>query len=257
MLADGLGNWENDANSSYLWMKDNYSSEVLGTKMSDAAYFGLPAFLGVSLQASSTLPGTDVRNEVTSLMSFAMWNRAKMVYKVYEKADEFHDATGMNPFQDPNIRDMAMQAVAPRAMIRAMSVTEEDYVRSMSTGYPQVRDVSGVGRMLHGMGINAVELESMQEASQVLYKHEEKMNATVRGLGRAYYDAITEGDTEEATRIVTRSIGLGVPLDKVARSAMAIRKREEAGDILSRYSNVNQAETRSALAQGEVFETPE
>ena len=248
-IADGIGNWENDANSSYLWMQDNWSPEL-----SDAAYFGLPSFLGVSLQASSTLPGTDVRNEVTSLFSFAMWNRAKMLYKVYEKADEFQDATGMNPMQDPNVRDMLMQAVTPRAFIRAMSITEEDYVRSMSTGYPQVRDVSPVGKMLHGMGVNVVEIESMQEASQILYKHEEKRAATIRGLGRAYYDAISDGDTEEATRVIERSIGLSIPLDRVARSAMAIRKREETGDILSRYSLAGQAEARSALAQGQAEE---
>ena len=258
-IADGLGNWENDANSSYLWMKENYSDHVPGTdtKMSDAAYFGLPAFLGVSLQASSTLPGTDVRNEVTSLMSLAMWNRAKMMYKTYEKADEFHDATGMNPFQDPNIRDMAMQATMPRFMIRAMSLTEEDYVRSMSTGYPQVRNVSPFGRLMHGMGVNVVEIESMQEASQVLYKHEEQMNAKVRGLGRAYYDAISNGDTAEATKVVHTALGLSIPLDKIARSAMAIKKREETGDILSRYSLAGQAEARSAMAQGETFEVPE
>jgi len=262
-LADGLGNWENEANSSYLWMKENYSDKVPGTdtQMSDAAYFGLPAFLGVSLQASSTLPGTDVRNEVTSLMSLAMWNRAKMIGTTLMKANEFHSATGMNPLQDPNIRDMGMQALTPRFFIRAMSITEEDYVRSMSTGYPQVRDVSGVGRMLHGMGVNVVEIESMQETSQLLYKHKEKMDSTVRGLGRAYYDAITEGDSEEAQRIVTRAIGLSVPLDKVAKSAMAIKKREETGDILSRYSLADQAYARSVMQRqedtGEVVEGQE
>lgn len=242
-LADGLGEWENEANSSYLWMMQNYSD-----KLADGLYFGLPAFLGVSLQASSTLPGTDVRNEVNSLFSFAMLNRASMLWKAVGEGWEYHQATGANPFSDPNVRDMFVAAAAPRLFIRAMSTTEDDYIRSMGTGYPQAREISPVGRMLHRAGMNIVEVERYQEASQELYAHEQKMNTMVRSLGRNYYNAMREDDYREMDRIVNQAIAMSVPLDKVARSAMTIQKREEQGDLLSRYSLSAQAEARSAVA---------
>ena len=243
-MADGLANWENEANSSYLWMEKNF-----GDTLADPLYFGLPAFLGVSLQASSTLPGTDVRNETASLFSFAIWQRGQMLGKAIGKGLEYHDATGSNPLQDENVRAMLQQAATPRAWTRAMSVITGDYAESMSTGYPMIEgeNVGYTGKMLQGIGMNSLEIARAQEASQVLYRHEEKMKAAISGLGRGYYNAISDGDGEEADRIIQRTIAMHVPLDSVMKSAMAIRTREQGSDILSRYSNVGQYEARQAL----------
>jgi hypothetical protein len=242
-LADGLGNWENEANSSYMYMEKNF-----GSTLADPLYFGLPAFLGVSLQASSTLPGTDVRNETSSLFSFAIMQRATMLGKAVGKGWEYNEATGNNPLQDSNVRDMLVQATAPRAMIRALSVVEGDYVKSMSTGYPMMdgENVGYVGKMLHGLGMNSLDIAKAQEASTVLYRHEEEMKSAISGLGRGYYNAVSDGDTEEAQRILHRVIAMHVPLDSVMKSAMAIREREEGSDILSRYGSLGQYEARKA-----------
>jgi len=242
-MADGLGNWENEANSSYLYMQKNF-----GDTLADPLYFGLPAFLGVSLQASSTLPGTDVRNETASLFSFAIAQRAAMLGKAAGKGYEYAMATGNNPMNDSNVRDMFFQAATPRAFIRAMSVVEGDYVKSMSTGYPMLggENVGYVGKMLQGLGMNGLEVAKAQEASQSLYAHEEKMRSAISGLGRGYYNAIADKDGEEAHRIIQRTIAMHVPLDSVMKSAMAIRQREESSDILSRYSTLGQYEARTA-----------
>jgi len=149
---------------------------------------------------------------------------------------------------DGNVRDMFFQATTPRAFIRAMSVIEGDYVKSMSTGYPMLEgeNVGYVGKMLQGMGMNDLEIAKAQEASQVLYAHDEKMKSAISGLGRGYYNAISDGDHEEAQRIIQRTIAMHVPLDSVMKSSMAIRKREESSDILSRYSLQGQIEARQA-----------
>jgi len=243
-MADGLGNWENEANSSYLYMQRNF-----GSHLADPLYFGLPAFLGVSLQASSTLPGTDVRNETASLFSFAIMQRATMLGKTVGKAWEYSEATGNNPMQDENVRAMLQQAATPRAWVRAMSVISGDYVESMSTGYPMIEgeNVGFVGKMLQGVGMNSLEIARAQEASQVLYRHEEKMKSAISGLGRGYYNAISDGDRDEAQRIIHRTIAMHIPLDSVMKSSMAIRSREEGSDILSRYGAKSQIEARQAL----------
>jgi hypothetical protein len=243
-MADGLGNWENEPNSSYLWMEKKF-----GDDLADPLYFGLPAFLGVSLQASSTLPGTDVRNETASLFSFAIMQRATMLGKAIGKGMEYHEATGTNPMQDENVRAMLQQAATPRAWIRAMSVVSGDYVESMSTGYPMMdgQNVGYVGKMLQGAGMNSLEVARAQEASQVLYRHEEKMKSAISGLGRGYYNAISDGNGDEANRIIQRTIAMHVPLDSVMKSAMQVQNNEEGRDILSRYSATGEYEAREAL----------
>ena len=58
LMADGLARWQSDLPSSFLWLQENWQDSA------DEIYFGLPALLGASLQASSTVPGTDVRNDL-------------------------------------------------------------------------------------------------------------------------------------------------------------------------------------------------
>lgn len=240
-IADGIGNWHNDANSSFLWMEQNY-----GPDAADALYFGLPAFAEVSLQSSSSIPGTDVRNEVTSLFSFAMGRRVQMFAKAWGAADEFEEATGRPGIEDPRVRDMLFGAALPRAFVKAISATEGDYVRSMSTGDAQVRGLSPLVKFFHGAGFNMVDVERYQDAAQALHKSKDRMASKIAGLGRGYQLAEEQGDGEEMQRIIDEAILSSVPLDRVMTSA-ATRARRAEGDILSKFGTTPEFEARMAL----------
>lgn len=233
-IADGLANWNEKGSNSFLWTQKHFDPLI-----GDAVYYGLPAFMGVSLQASSAIPGTDVRNEAASLFSFAIWQRSKQMADVVAQMAVDKATTG-NAFHDDNLKDKLVGATMPRAVNKLYSAIESDYVRSMTTGSPQVRDVSPFARMLHGMGMNTVEIEQWQDASRYMYKDQERRRDIVTGLGRAYANARMNKDWDELERISMRAIAAG-EFDSVLKSAATRLRREEEGDILSRYRKSDRA----------------
>lgn len=242
-LADGLAKWYGDAPSSFLWMEENWDQGV-----SDAVYFGLPSFLGVSLQASSSIPGTDVRNEIGHLGNFVILERMRQLGQALGTAWQVQTEGGTNFLNDPNVRDQLMSALAPRAMFRVSSALEGDYIRSMRTGYPQVRGLSPAERMLHGMGFNVVDVEQQQTAAKQLFSDQQAQRDIIQAHGRLFAQAQLAGNFDEMNRIVQRATLMGWDLDAIMRSADTISRREQESDSLSRF------EENQALRYRQAFE---
>ena len=227
--ADALAKWYGESPSSYLWMQENWDGAA------DEIYFGLPALFGASLQASAAMPGTDVRNDLTHLSNFVFLERAKTAGKAVGEAWDYFDVNGKNPLQDSNIRDKMLQAFAPRAIFRGFASAEGEYVKSMATGYPQVRDVSPASRMLYGLGLNQVEIERQQVASRELWNQSETRKLKTQQLGIAYADAFLNGDPQDQMEVLNQAVALGIEQSKVVKSAQTRLRREQEGDSLSRY----------------------
>lgn len=228
--ADGLASWAEGSPDSFLWMKENWNDDA-----ADFVYFGLPAMFGGSLQASAAIPGTDVRNDLSHMMNFVIWDRAKQAGLAVGAAFDYAGATDQNALSNPNVRDQLMSAFAPRAMFRALAAAEGDYIKSMRTGYPQVRDVGPAARLLYGLGINPIEIEQHQIAARELWKDQEKRRTILDGLGNAYAQAHIAGRRDEQFEIAQRAVALGIPLDSLAKSVNTRLRRELEGDIMSRY----------------------
>lgn len=239
-VADGIASWQDGSPNSYLWMQDHWHDAA------DEIYFGLPAMFGASLQASSTMPGTDVRNDLTSLSSFVFLERAKAAGKATGAAWDYASNTGQDPLRQGNIRDGLMQAFAPRALFRAFASAEGDYIKSMSSGYPQVRDVSPLSKFFYGMGLNQVEVERQQVAARELWKDQQAQRATIQQMGIQLADAQLNGDFEEMQRISQAAMLRGVPVTSVFKSANTRLRREKQGDVLSRYKGELAAKYKSA-----------
>lgn len=231
MMADGLAKWYEDDRdtNSYLWMQEHWGSAA------DEIYYGLPAFLGVSLQASATTPGTDVGKDVSGLMNVVAWERAKQLGAAVGGAWDYAESVGKNPLNDPNIRDQLIGAVAPRAIFRAASVVEGDYIKSMRSGYPQVRGLTPLTKVLYGLGFNQLEVDREQFVSNELWKKQEVTRGQVQQLGKAFAAAQLNGDFDETTRLAQLAVMRGLPLSSVMSSANTILRREQQGDLLSRY----------------------
>lgn len=242
MLADGLAKWNSDSPDSFTWLQDHWGKDT-----GDALYFGLPSLLGVSLQASSTLPGTDVMQDITTMGNIVAWERAKAAYGAIGAAADRFSVTGDNPLKDPNIRDQMLQAFAPRAVFRAFSSVEGDYVKSMKTGMPTVRDLPPAAKLLHGIGFNAVDVEKYYITGERLFKKQQRERELIQGLGAEMAQAQLDGDAERMTLIVQRAMASGVDVSSVGKSAMTRMRRETEGDYLSRFSKADQAEARKYL----------
>lgn len=229
LFADGLARWYTDSPNSYLWLQENWPDAA------DEIYFGLPALLGASLQASATTPGTDVRNDLANLTNFVFIERAKQAVTAVRGAYDLWNNGDINALQDSNTRDQLMQAFAPRAVFRLFSSTEGEYVKSMRTGYPQQRDVSASSRFLHALGLNTTEIESQQVAARELWNDQQRRRNMIQALGTRYAEAQLVGDRDEMQLVVNRALALGVPVSSVVQSAHTRFRRETQSDSLSRY----------------------
>lgn len=243
-LADGLAKWNSDSPNSFHWLQQNWSGAA------DEIYFGLPAFLGVSLQASSTIPGTDVRNEAANMMNFVFLERMKAAGKAMGTAWEIGTTGDINALRDPNVRDQMLNALAPRAVFRAVSALEGDYIKSMNTGYPQVRGVGPSTQIMHALGLNQIEVERQQVAARKLYEDQSSEKAMVQSMGQLYAHAMQAGDVDEMTSIVNRSIALSLPLSSVMSSAQTRNRRETQGDVFDRYDAAKVMQYTQAMDLG-------
>lgn len=241
MVADGLAKWNDDSPSSFLWMQEHWHHSA------DELYFGLPALFGVSLRSSLTTPGTDVRNDLSNLSNIVLWERMKAMGKAVGAAWNYSGGTDENALRNPNIRDQLLQAFAPRAIFRAYSAMEGDYIRSMSTGYPQVRGVSGTTQLLHGIGLNTLEVDRQQTAATELWNNEEQQRGQIAALGMEFADAELRDDRDAMTEIAQRTIALGLPQSSVLQSAQTRMRREQESDSLSRFGAEDRARYMAAL----------
>lgn len=235
--ADGLARWASDSPSSFQWMQENWGKDT-----ADELYFGLPALLGMSLQASNNIPGSDIRNEMVNLSNFVFLERAKAAGKAVGDAWTLGRDGDMNALRDPNIRDKLIQAFAPRAFTKAFSAAEGDYVKSMATGYPSVREIGPSARILEGLGFNAIDVASQQLASRQLYLQKEKYDTMVRNLGERFAQGQLAKDSEEMQRVLDMAVLNSVPVTSVLKSGQNVVRRELVGDNLSRYDKAKAAE---------------
>jgi hypothetical protein len=169
--------------------------------------------------------------------------RAKQLGSSIGAAYQHYSVTGENPLGNANIRDQILAAAAPRAVSRAASVVEGEYIKSMGTGYPQIQDPSFTSRVVHGMGLNAVEIERHQVAARRLYKDQQARKMETTNAGKTYAAAIAAEDYDEADRVLTASMARGLDLSSVMQSASNYRRREE-GDLLDRYKDESAARYR-------------
>ena len=244
MLADGLAKWNSDSPNSFMWMRENW-----GEAAGDGIYFGLPALLGVSLQASSSIPGTDVTQDIESMSNIIAWQRAQAAGKAVGAAWDQWEGTGQNPLKDPNIRDKMMQAFAPRAFFRAFSSMEGDYVRSMSTGQPTVRDLPLSSRLLHSIGFNPIDIEQNYIVGESFHKMREAKRDAIQDLGEAFAQAQIAGDVETMDLVTRRAMTSGVDVSSVLRSANTRYRREMFGDHLSQYDKLDVATAEAVLGE--------
>ncbi len=239
--ADGLSSWFADEPDSYLWMQENWPDLA-----ADVTYFGPMGALGISLQASSSIPGTDVRNDMQGIFNSVVWERMTQLGSAVGEAWAYADQTGQNPMMNSNIRDAFLAAAAPRAVSRAASVVEGNYVKSMGTGYPQVQDVSYTGRVMHGLGMNAIEIEKHQVAARRLWKDQEARKQATTYHGKAFAAARAAGDSDTMHEVLLSARAKELDLHSVMRSAANFQRREE-GDLLARYKSESSQRYRRAL----------
>jgi len=169
------------------------------------------------------------------LSNFVFLERAKAAWKATGGAWEYAEQTGQNPLKNDNVRDALLQGYAPRALWRLFATTEQDAIKSMSSGYPQVRGVSDGARLAYTLGFNPVEIEAHQDEARILWKDQQAQRAAISAYGARYAQAFLGRDTDEMTRVIMEANAKGLPLTSVAKSAQTRMRRERSHDLLTKF----------------------
>ena len=187
--------------------------------LADGVFYGLPAFLGVSLQGSSAQPGANPVRDAAMYFSFAHWDRMKYLGQAIGDGFDHWQATGNSPMGSEHVRDVLVRALGPRSLYRWAQMTGEGTLQSLSTGYPVASNFSFYQRMMFRLGFNPTEVENAYQASDFLWKQQNALRSRVQEMGRAWAEATLEGDSNTLQQIMNRTFAEGVPLDSVIKSA--------------------------------------
>lgn len=205
-------------------------------QVSDGIFFGLPAMLGVSLSGSSQAPLANPMRDATQFFSLVHWDRANAASKAFAGAMDSMDATGRAPFSDANTRDQFLRAFAPKTFYRAAAAAQDGMIKSLSTGYPVLKDVGPVDRFLYTIGFNPTQVEKAYAVADEIWKDQAAMKKRVSAFGEEIAQAYAANDFAAVEEIAQRAIMMGIDLSSIERSAMArLSKAEE--DVVTRNAD--------------------
>lgn len=211
--------------------------EMFSEEHAGAMAFGLPMYLGFSLNPQGASPGANPARDVTSLFEPVMFDRMRAIFQAAGTGWDVYRVTGDHPAESPDVRRLLMEAVAPRTVMRIyQQFMRENAIASSRTGYPLKKDPSMSDRVWYSMGITTNEQQKRNFAADILYRDSERRNALTGGYGEALKDAIEAGDATTQMRLLRRAASDGLDLNSVARSA-ASRQRQGDLDALERADN--------------------
>lgn len=218
------------------------------TAISDGIYYGLPSFLGFSLQGSASAPGANPVQDASMMFSLVQYQRAKALGKAIGAAIDYTGDTGENPVRDRATRDALIQAFAPKSIIRLAQASEDGVIRSMNTGNSQAV-ATPTERMLYSLGLTPVGVAKQMDVATELYNSQEKMKAAVQTYGEAWHQATKNQNWTELQKIMLRAMASGVPLDSIIHSATAREGKEEQDALSRRFKAEEIAKMTSIIGQ--------
>lgn len=190
---------------------------------SDVAWFGLPAFLGVTLQSQLSAPFSDPVRDMTWLTNWAVLERARRVGGMMQYAMNDWRAGG-NPFENERTWDLANYAFGPRISYKILSGVQDGALRAAQNGQPIISGVGPLQELLNGIGFTPTRIARAYEASAQGFADQNARAAATSRLGEAYARALERQDWQATTFIVQRALETGADLGSVMRSA-AVRMR--------------------------------
>ena len=207
--------------------KDMYDPD--NNALTDAFYYGVPSFLGVTLQGNAALPGSNFVRDVSSMWNFSQLSQAAMMVKSVGGGIDHWRLTGQAPWEDKLWTDKFIRATGVKNAYRVRQAVGQDGIRSLNTGNPIVTDMGIGDKMLFSMGLNPVELQKEYKLNDMVRKAQSDRSKRVAVFGRQYKDALDNGDHQQAFEIINNAAASGIPIDSLERSVKNRTTRQEQG----------------------------
>lgn len=208
---------------------------TLGTA-SDAVFLGLPAFLGVSLSGNASAPGSDPARDAAQLASFPQLRRMQQLGKTMGEAFDQWGATGNHPIDSEAVRDGLTAALAPKVWSRSAQITNEDALKSLTTGKVVLNDLSLAEKMMWQAGFTPRRVGVTYEAADELWKDQNKKREAITAFGKGWMEAQAEQDWDTLNNIQEKAMILGLDISSIVRSADTQRDRRDTEQIERQFS---------------------
>lgn len=244
--ADGMARLFADKSAMQLIYENFGPANKGSTYASDGIYYGLPSFLGLSLQGSATAPGADPVRDASMMFNIVQYARMKSLGQGVGAAIDAWEADGKHPIRDRETRDAFIRAFAPRSMYRFTQALGDGVIRSLGTGN-SLAHATPAERAWFALGLNPIGVERQMAAANELYKDQAKMKAAVTQYGDLWFQASQRRDSDELHRLMIRAMAAGVPLDSIMRSATS-REAKAEDDALDRRFKAEEIAKMSAVA---------
>ncbi len=189
-----------------------------GVNMADALYFGLPGFLGVSLQNQLAAPGADPQQDVNFLFNFVGLRRAQKISTLVHYFRDEWSATG-NPLASQRTWDLMSYAMGPRVLYKLFSEVEGGALRSIRDGRSITEITNPQDRWLNALGLTPTRISRAYEVSSELFQQRNEVRAMTSRLSEAFARAVDSNDQQAMSFIITRAIETGADVHSVMRGA--------------------------------------
>jgi hypothetical protein len=215
-------------------------------KFTDAMFYGLPAFLNISLQHRASVPGAIPSNDIEQLYSIALTDRAGALGKLFMESMDRHELMGDHPANDRRVRDAMAQAFLPRTFQSAYAKTEEGGLRSIRSGNLLFSDASQFDQMANMLGVRSVDVAKAYSATRELFAEQESFRKEISYFGEVLTQARQAGDARAEWEVYRQATVAGLPWERIARSADArLAKRDT--DLIERSFEEAQRQAKLRL----------
>lgn len=221
-VADGASKWLTDKR----FMENLYAGVGQHEWAADGLMYGLPGALGVSFSSQAASPGANPMRDASMIFSFAAADRVKNLSTATKDALVAYKVSGEGPWEDQNVRNELVRALAPRTFYRSMALTQDLAVKSLSTNYDVTKGLGLGGAALYAAGFNPTELEKSYEVYNNIRNDQRAQRAAMMELGQTLAQAWETGDDRLANRTFSRAMSMGLDTSSVLRSAQARAKRQ-------------------------------
>lgn len=197
--------------------------------VADGLYFGLPAFLNLSLSHRAAVPGADIPNDIEQLYSVMHWDRAVALGQSLGVSWDAFMASGEHPARSQEVRDTLYRAFLPRTGQAWMQGVGERGTRSLNTQNTILSEMTLGERVVNALGFQPNELARTYAAMDHLFKQQEEESEAIGIYGEMMAQAMAENDFAAMQNILRRAMAAGVvKVDSIMQSAeVRLSKRQE------------------------------
>lgn len=198
---------------------------------SDAAFYGAPSLLGVSLQAQAEGMFANPTRDLNSMYSATVYDRAVKIGKFLNYSWDQYLAGGQSPFTMDRTWDLAAYALGPRSLYKAMAQVEDGSLKAISNGAPIISGVTGLETIRNAFGFTPVQIARAYEANDQIWRDLKRRQDMTADLGEAYMQAMLRQDVKTMQHVLGRTISQGLDVGNVLKSAQT-RLLDQARDQL-------------------------